>query len=88
MKQIESEQWKLMAEAVNKKYGVAYTDKIRDGRSFIEKLTISGALGVTVEGLYDIVKYGDKYPGSYNGKQFSQTPMMIQGKKFKVYANY
>ena len=86
MSDIESKQWKLIGEAYSKNYSVLSKDKIRDGRSFVRKLTMSGTL-TGIDGFYNIKKYGDKYPGTYNGRQFNQNPMMIQGKQFKVKAN-
>lgn len=86
MSDIESKQWKLIGEAYSKNYNVLSKDKIRDGRSFVRKLAMSGALTTSIDGLYNIKKYGDKYPGTHNGKQFNQNPMTIQGKQFKVKA--
>ena len=86
MSDIESKQWKLIGEAYSKNYNVLSKDKIRDGRSFVRKLAMSGALTTSIDGFYNIKKYGDKYPGTYNGRQFNQNPMAIQGKQFKVKA--
>lgn len=86
MSDIESKQWKLIGEAYSKNYNVLSKDKIRDGRSFVRKLAMGGALTTSIDGFYNIKKYGDKYPGTYNGRQFNQNPMVIQGKQFKVKA--
>ena len=86
MSDIESKQWKLIGEAYSKNYNVLSKDKIRDGRSFARKLAMAGALTTSIDGFYNIKKYGDKYPGTYNGRQFNQNPMTIQGKQFKVKA--
>ena len=60
MSDIESKQWKLIGEAYSKNYNVLSKDKIRDGRSFVRKLAMAGALTTSIDGFYNIKKYGDK----------------------------
>lgn len=78
---IESKQWKIIADAVKDKYNVTIKDAMIDTRSWLEKITYGGAIGGALAAIEGDVVRGNKY--KISKAKDGQDAQVIMKKKAK-----
>ena len=83
---IESDTWKKIGDTLDKGYDISTSDKLRDGRSHIEKMLVGGfgTAAISAIDASSIKKSGQDFTALYNGRKIQQTPITIVGKRYKL----
>lgn len=84
IREIARRQRRLIRRHGSKKYETITKDKLMDGRSFVRKIAMSGAIPTAIDAAFLVSKYDNKYPTKFRGRDFNQNPMQIKGVKYKV----